>query len=65
MNAASNQVYAHSRISTVQHPICAVCETDVDLKTAPRATYGHKIYLFCEEPHKALFEANPAEFMPK
>lgn len=64
MNAASNQAYARARVSTMQHPICAVCEMDVDAKTAPQEIYRRKTFLFCGEPHKALFEANPARFVP-
>ena len=63
MDANSNQAYARRRVSTGAHPICAVCEMDVATATAPASVYrGHR-YLFCGEPHKGLFDANPVRFL--
>lgn len=37
MDPNSNGVYAQARISTAEHPLCPVCQTDVDPTTSPRA----------------------------
>ena len=59
LNPESNQMYAKRRISTEQHPLCPVCEMDVDPGTAPKSTYRGKTYYFCTQSHKTLFEAAP------
>ena len=58
----SNQVYAQSRASTDERPLCPVCQMDVDKATAPRSTYQGKTYYFCMEPHKSLFDSSPEKF---
>ena len=63
MNANSNQVYAARRVSTDAHPLCAVCDMDVDLAMAPKTTYRGHTYYFCMEAHKALFDAGPDRFI--
>jgi len=60
MSPDSNNVYAKRRISTAEHPLCAVCEMDVDAETAPKSVYRGKTYYFCMDAHKKLFDANPA-----
>lgn len=62
LDANSNQVYAQSRASTDEHPLCPVCQMDVDIATAPRSTYQGKTYYFCMESHKSLFDASPQRF---
>jgi YHS domain-containing protein/putative intracellular protease/amidase len=59
----SNQVYAQARISTDEHPVCPVCEMDVDPKTAPKSVYQGKTYYFCMADHKATFDAAPEKFL--
>ena len=59
----SNAVYAQRRVSTDAHPLCAVCEMDVDKATAPRSTFHGKTYYFCEASHKAQFDSNPEPFV--
>ena len=59
MDANSNQIYAKRRVSTAQHPLCAVCDMAVDPKTAPISVYHSKTYYFCMPDHKQLFDANP------
>jgi hypothetical protein len=54
MNADSNQAYAKARVSTVQHPLCAICEMDVDARTAPKSPYRGRTYYFCMDAHKKL-----------
>lgn len=62
MNPDSNSMYAKHRISTAEHPLCAICEMDVDGATAPNSVYRGKTYYFCMDAHKKLFDANPANF---
>jgi len=62
MDPNSNQVYAQARVSTEEHPLCPVCEMDVDKASAPRSQYGGKTYYFCTLSHKNAFDASPARF---
>jgi transcriptional regulator GlxA family with amidase domain len=62
MNADSNQAYAKRRVSTAQHPLCAVCEMDVDSAASPKSVYRNRTYYFCMDAHKRLFDAAPARF---
>jgi transcriptional regulator GlxA family with amidase domain len=62
-NADSNQAYAKKRVSTAQHPLCAVCEMDVDIATAPKSTFNNRTYYFCMDAHKQLFDHDPERFM--
>ena len=62
MKADSNSAFLTRRLSTPGHPICAVCEMDVDTRTAPSAVYHRETYLFCGEPHKKLFVNHPDRF---
>src|SRR5262249_17801276 len=48
-NPDSNQVYAAARVSTSEHPLCPVCEMDVDLATAPKSVVKGKTYYFCSK----------------
>src|SRR5437868_7981455 len=59
----SNAVYAEFRHSTDEHPLCAVCEMDVDTKTAPKSVHAGKTYYFCSTDHKAQFDASPAKYI--
>ena len=59
----SNQVYAEARISTDEHPICPVCQMDVDPATAPKSVYKGKSYYFCMQNHKNRFDAAPDKFV--
>jgi YHS domain-containing protein len=63
MNPESNDAYAKARISTDQHPLCTVCEMDVDPATAPKSTYRRRTYYFCMDAHKWLFDADPDRFV--
>ncbi|MEA3176368.1 MAG: hypothetical protein QOF42_3779 [Gammaproteobacteria bacterium] len=57
-NPASNAEYAYVR-SSAEHPACAVCAMDVDLKVAPKSAYAGKSYIFCSPDHKKLFDSDP------
>jgi putative intracellular protease/amidase/YHS domain-containing protein len=60
---SSNSVYAQERPSTDAHPLCPVCNMDVDVSTAPKSTYREKTYYFCMQSHKRLFDSNPGQFL--
>lgn len=62
LDPLSNSVYAKVRRSTDQHPVCPVCEMDVDKSASLSTTYRKRTYYFCMVEHKKLFEANPASF---
>jgi transcriptional regulator GlxA family with amidase domain len=59
----SNQVYAKARRSTTEHPLCPVCEMDVDPKVAVKSIYKGNTYFFCSEDHKAQFTRTPERFL--
>jgi len=63
MNPDSNQVYAETRISTDEHPLCPVCQMDVDSATAPKSVYKGKTYYFCSPGDKQQFDATPDKFV--
>ena len=63
MNPDSNQTYAKKRVSTDQHPLCAVCEMDVDAMTAPKSMFRGRTYYFCMDAHKKLFDEGPGRFV--
>jgi transcriptional regulator GlxA family with amidase domain/YHS domain-containing protein len=63
MDANSNSVYATTRASTDEHPLCPVCDMDVDIVSAPMLTYHGHAYRFCMEAHKKVFEASPERFV--
>ncbi len=63
LNPASNSVYAKGPVSTAAHPLCPVCEMEVDPKTAPKSAFNGKTYYFCSDGHKTMFEAAPAKWL--
>jgi transcriptional regulator GlxA family with amidase domain len=62
-NPDSNSAYATKRVSTDAHPLCPVCEMDVDPATAPKSVFRDHTYYFCMESHKKLFDASPERFV--
>ena len=62
LDPASNSIYAKPRQSTAQHPLCPVCDMDVDKTPALSSVYRKRTYYFCMASHKKLFDANPASF---
>ena len=62
MNPDSNQAYAEERISTDKHPLCPVCQMDVDPAIAPKSVYKGKTYYFCSQGDKEQFDATPDKF---
>ena len=63
MNPDSNKAYAKVSVSTEKHPLCPVCEMDVDVATAPKSVCKGKTYYFCMQRHKEQFDADPAKFV--
>jgi transcriptional regulator GlxA family with amidase domain len=63
LNSQSNAEYAAVRVSTDSHPLCPVCEMDVDPATAPKSVFKGKTYYMCSRDHKTQFDASPAKFV--
>jgi len=38
------------------HPLCPVCDMEVDPAVAPQSTYAGKTYYFCMSAHKVAFD---------
>ena len=62
MNPDSNSVYATRRLTNNGHPLCPVCQMEVDPAVAPKASYQGKEYYSCRDDHKKLFESAPERF---
>ena len=65
MNPDSNQVYAARRASTDAHPLCPVCEMEVDPRAEGvlKSTYKGRTYYFCAPAHKDLFDKSPERYL--
>ena len=65
LNPDSNQVYAQERVSTDQHPLCPVCQMEVDPGAAGalKSVYQGKTYYFCAQQHKDQFDQDPGTFL--
>ncbi len=63
MDPNSNQIYRSRQVSTAAHPLCPVCQMEVDPATAPTATYRGTTYYFCVPAHKAVFDKTPEQFL--
>src|SRR5213596_3271839 len=63
MNPDSNQIYATTPVSTAEHPLCPVCQMDVDPATAPKSLFKGKTYYFCSQEDKKTFDATPDKFV--
>jgi putative intracellular protease/amidase/YHS domain-containing protein len=63
LNPDANEVYRAHRISTAEHPLCPVCEMDVDPHGAPSSVYRTQTYYFCTRAHKSLFDASPDAYL--
>lgn len=57
MNPDSNQIYATGPVSTAEHPLCPVCEMEVDPKIAPKSVFKGVTYYFCSDEDKKTFDA--------
>lgn len=63
LDPRSNQAYARRRRSTAAHPLCVICDMDVDKATAPSSTYKGRSYYFCMKEHRQAFDARPAQYL--
>ncbi len=63
MDRNSNQIYATTPVSTAEHPLCPVCQMDVDPATAPKSLFKGKTYYFCSQDDKKTFDAAPDKFV--
>jgi putative intracellular protease/amidase/YHS domain-containing protein len=63
LNPQANVEYAALRVSSDAHPLCPVCEMDVDPATALKSVFKGKTYYMCSRDHKAQFDASPAKFV--
>ena len=63
MDRNSNQIYASTPVSTAEHPLCPVCQMDVDPATAPKSLFKGKTYYFCSQDDKRTFDATPDKFV--
>jgi len=63
MDRNSNQIYATTPVSTAEHPLCPVCQMDVDPATAPKSLFKGKTYYFCSQDDKKTFDATPDKFV--
>ena len=62
LNPNSNDIYAKVPVSTDEHPLCPVCEMEVDRKVALTSVYHGKTYYFCSQEHKQTFDDSPERF---
>lgn len=58
----SNVAFATRPTSTPEHPICPVCEMEVDEATALRATHAGQTHYFCSDGCRSMFERSPDRF---
>lgn len=63
LNPESNAVYAKIPTSTDAHPICPVCEMEIDPANAPKSVFRGKTYAFCSPDHKQQFDAAPEKWL--
>jgi transcriptional regulator GlxA family with amidase domain len=64
MNPDSNQVYAAAVAGgTAEHPLCPVCDMNVNPATAPKSVFKGKTYYFCSSDDKRTFDATPEKFL--
>jgi putative intracellular protease/amidase/YHS domain-containing protein len=63
MDPKSNHAYRTRRTSTGAHPVCPVCDMEVDAAVAPQSAYHDKTYYFCMPAHKAIFDKAPEQYL--
>jgi putative intracellular protease/amidase/YHS domain-containing protein len=59
----SNQTYRARRTSSSAHPLCPVCDMEVDPASAPRSVYHGETWYFCMPEHKVIFDRAPQQFL--
>lgn len=63
LHADANAAYAVRPVSTDTHPLCAVCDMEVDPASAPKSVYRGQTYRFCSKDHQALFDKAPEKWI--
>ena len=63
LHPESNAEYAKHPASTAAHPLCPVCDMEVDPASAPKSVFGNKTYYFCSTDDKATFDAAPQRWI--
>jgi putative intracellular protease/amidase/YHS domain-containing protein len=63
LHPESNAAYAKRPVSTAAHPLCPVCDMEVDPASAPKSVFGNKTYYFCSADDKATFDAAPQKWI--
>lgn len=58
----SNAEFAKRPASTADHPLCPVCDMNVDPNSSPTSVYQGHTYYFCMAGHKKLFDSKPEQF---
>ncbi len=57
LNPSSNAEFAGPIRQSTSHPVCAVCGMEIDRSLS--STYRGKIYYFCVQEHKKIFDGAP------
>jgi putative intracellular protease/amidase/YHS domain-containing protein len=60
-DARLNSVYGQAALSTPEHPLCPVCDMDVDKRL--KSQYKGTTYYFCGEDHKEWFDSAPDRYI--
>lgn len=63
LHPESNADYAKRPVSTAAHPLCPVCDMEVDPAHAPKSVFGGKTYSFCSAGDKETFDAAPQKWI--
>jgi len=62
MHPESNMMFAKKPVPTKEHPVCPICEAELDRKTALKEDYRGATYYFCGEWCRSRFLAAPQRF---
>ncbi len=63
MDPNSNSDYRTPRQSATNHPICPVCDMDVDIASAPHSLFRDTTYYFCSTAHQIAFDKSPELYL--
>ena len=61
----SNVAFLKSPVSTDEHPICPVCDMEVDKNSSPTEVYRGRKYYFCSGADKRRFDQSPEKFVSR
>ncbi|MCX7056489.1 MAG: YHS domain-containing protein, partial [Proteobacteria bacterium] len=59
----SNVAFLKRPVSTDEHPLCPVCDMEVDRHTAPTEIYQAHRYYFCSDADRQRFDLSPEKFL--